>query len=154
MEAKLDEFWKFARAMKGPIDLKDAFFIWATDNRMSFETAEKAWKNINASVNEMFDKKADISISGPAEEMKGLLDKGTGELPIEDQIKDDLEMKQEEPIDQTIDEEETKTIVDSLEEPDEDEAITGAGSVEEPTVGGELPTDTATLPAGGEVLPV
>lgn len=147
MEALKKEFWKHAASVGGPADIEDIFLSWAADKKLAFDKAIPLWSSINKDIYATFGQKiADISVSGPAEELKKMMSGGGGESPLGE---GPLEKAKEEiatGIDTTTppkSEEAKKTLLDSLNEPDEE-------SVPTPPTEGILPAP----PAGGTPPPL
>lgn len=68
MQEKLNSFWKYAGSLKSATKLEDAFIKWAASNTLKLTEAQELWNKVSAMVSRSM-KKADVSISGPLEEV-------------------------------------------------------------------------------------
>jgi len=119
-------FWKFASTIKGAVVLEDAFLDWIEKEGMAVDNAQTAWDKISSTVESVFNKKADnvtVEISGDSSTVQQML-KSMPDASVNTEIEPPLgeapiaaveEPTPEIPVEPK---QETKTLVESLEEPE------------------------------------
>jgi len=156
MEALKKEFWKHAASVGGPADIEDIFLSWAADKKLAFDKAIPLWSSINKDVYAAFGQK--LAISMTAEELQELTSKApsavAGEGPLE-KAKEEIATG----IDTTASpkqEEAKKTLLDSLNEPDEENVPTlpTEGILPAPPAGGTPPPLPGASPVGAPPAPL
>jgi len=144
MQEKIGQFWKYASTLKQASTLEDVFLKWAASNKLLLKDAQNLWNEIAvATANAFNKKKADVTIetSTPAEMQEmfktvqesndvGVSETNSSGLP---------------PAMEVEPKEDTKTLLQALEEPDEE---TGVAPTNE-AAGVTPPPPTEGLPAGG-----
>jgi len=141
MEKHVKAFWDHVKTFKGTADIGDVFLKWAADTNLTLNDAKEIWKQVNNDIYTIFNKKADISISGPKEEIEGLLKtKETANIESEIKPSENLSVLNEE-LDKTKQPniEQPKNILSTLED-EEEESIVSPTEINE-----AIPTEVPEL---------
>jgi len=114
------EFWKFAGQIKGSYLLEDLFLQWAGSKKLSVTDTENLWRNVYSSVEKTILKKADnVTVSGDPQDIKEMLAGGASTDIIPEETTEPVIPEQTQEINVEPKEEESKTLLQAFEEPEE-----------------------------------
>lgn len=118
------DFWKFATTVKGSVPLDMAFIRWVKDNNVSLVEAKDLWGKVHKATEDLFKKANNVTveISGDQEAVKDMLS-GVGDVGA-------VNIEEEPPPLPPVGEsgmpevpveprQQTKTLIEALEEPEE-----------------------------------